>query len=220
MGYYEYDTGYYEPSEFEELCEQLKETLKKSAWKDLIDKIKELESEIETLKPYKEQKNEVERVKRECERKVQESQKNAKEMRIKELFHDNFLTGYMAQSKNERGEKCDKCDKNRKVTFISPLGREMKEDCACATYKTTYHVAETEVVRFYIINNGKGVERYFKRIYSWYNDGQEEGEYDRVSQVYKGEAFDTKTYWDSVVFLDKDDCQRCCDYLNKKLCSN
>ena len=50
MGYLEYDTGYYEPSEFDEKCEELKDYLRDSVTKELKEKLETLQKENEHMK--------------------------------------------------------------------------------------------------------------------------------------------------------------------------
>lgn len=50
MGYWEYDTGYYEPSEFDEKCEELKDYLRDSVTKELKEKLETLQKENEHMK--------------------------------------------------------------------------------------------------------------------------------------------------------------------------
>lgn len=50
MGYWEYDAGYYEPSEFDEKCEELKSYLRDSVTKELKKKLETLQKENEHMK--------------------------------------------------------------------------------------------------------------------------------------------------------------------------
>lgn len=209
MSYYEYDTGYYEPSEFEEQCEQLKETLKRSAWKDLTERIEQLEKEVTELKPYKEKKIEVDTIRRECELKVAQAENKAKEMRIKELFGEHWITAYRINTAYIEQPKCNKCNDRREIEYITPLGRKAKEYCTCAAKQSVYSVRETECLRFYINRNTK-IEKYYEPRNGDYDS------FDMLHYIYDGKPFDTATYYGSTVFLNKEDCQKCCDFLNEK----
>ncbi len=221
---YDYYDDYYEPSAAEEAMDEITNILKQSIKKEIMDELEKLRKENAELREFRDEKRNYEyklaELKRDCERKIEEAEKQAKKTRIHELLGDNITVGYAVHIHNERPPKCDKCDHNRRVKFISPLGREMSEDCTCAKYTTTYSVEEVELVKFVISKQGgwpdkERLVKYYQHAKCTYNDQETYNEYDDISDIYKDEPFEKVNRY-RTVFLDKDKCQEYCDWLNEQ----
>lgn len=67
-------------------------------------------------------------------------------------------------------------------------------------------------------NGRKGYENikiYFEYKRNNYEDGGKDN-YTLTTRVYNGQDFDSIDDYYGMIFFDKEDCQRFCDYLNKK----
>jgi len=160
----------------------------------------EFEEEIETLK---------ESISKSIQKKFAESQANKK--KLKDILSAFAVTGYRPEPKYKQGPKCDRCDENRRFHFVSPMGRKMTEECSCAKSIRSYSPKEVRLIEFYAKKELGST--YFERV-------REDEEYDRYSlcaQIYEKdmEPFEDVN-WYYAVFLDKDNCQKYCDWLNER----
>lgn len=129
MGCWEYDTGYYEPSEFDEKCEELKDYLRESVTKELKEKLETLQKENERMKDivanYDTKVRELEAAKE----KFEFNERNLREQigsdvrreRLSKLLEGFQTTLYQIRNVGVEQPKCDKCDANRNVEFFSPV---------------------------------------------------------------------------------------------------
>lgn len=221
---YDYYENYYEPSATEEAMHEIENILKQGIKKEIMDELERLRKENAELKEFKDHmsayKRELNSLKSDCARQIADANDKAKKLRIHELIGDNITVGYAVHIHNERPPKCDKCDHNRRVKFMSPLGREMSEDCMCAKYTTTYSVEEVELVKFTIYKQGGWPEKeclvkYYQHANTTYNDSENYNSYESISDIYKDNPFEEVNRY-RTVFLDKDKCQEYCDWLNKQ----
>ena len=221
---YDYYDDYYEPSATEEAMHEIESILKQGIKKEIQDELERLRKENAELKEFKDNmsayKRELNNLKSDCARQIAEANEKAKKLRIHELLGDNITTGYAVHIHNERPPKCDKCDHNRRMKFISPLGREMSEDCICAKYTTTYSVEEVELIKFAIHKRGGWPEKeclvkYYQHAATTYNDSKDYNSYEAITDIYKDKPFEEVNRY-RTVFLDKDKCQEYCDWLNKQ----
>lgn len=108
-------------------------------------------------------------------------------------------------------EKCDKCDKNGYIHFKSPQGNDVKEQCNCRNKICVYRPIEAEIVKFDDYRGAITPTYCYER-----NKNSDYDSYSNVSTVYNGEDFEEINSYYGTVFLNKEDCQRYCDYLNSK----
>ena len=205
---------YYEPTEFDIAMDEFKASIVDHVRQEIKDKIDRLEKENAELREvknnWKQIQAEHERAMRELRREKEQAKKQAEHARLQTVFRDLCTTGYRAHCEYMKGPKCDKCDENRKIHFVSPMGRPMTEDCQCAASKVFYIPKEESLVSFYI---GDGVQsRYYTRSDDAYAD-----RYDRCAEVYSElpEELETINSYRGV-FLNVADCQAYCDWHNKK----
>lgn len=206
---------YYEPSEFEQEMECLKQSIRDNVREEIKDEMERLRAENADLRTVKENWREMKREHDQALRDLciakENAEREAKRAKAKDILVDLAMIGYRPSVRHEVGPKCDKCDQYRYRHFISPLGREMKEDCTCKKSKRIYSPAESKLLEF---NIGR-------EIGSVYYERTEEKDIDRDTYSLRAEVYKelpddlTKINEYRAVFINKDDCQRYCDEMNK-----
>lgn len=205
---------YYEPSEFEQEIESLKQSIRDNVRKEIQDEMDKLRAENSELREVKANwqviKREHAQALRDLRIAKENAEREAKKAKAKDIFAELAVIGYRPSVEYETGPKCDKCDERRYRHFISPLGREMIEECTCKKTKRIYSPAESKLVRFWA---GKGIGSvFYKRTEDKDIDSDR---YDSTSDVYKALPDDlSKIDKYRAVFINKDDCQRYCDSMN------
>lgn len=205
-----YCDDFYEPSEFDQQVEEWKEALRESVKKEYMDEMERLRKENTELmyikKNWTEKIHEIDSVKRELQTAFENAERKAKKARLSEILSPftEQMWGYMSNWEYVR-EKCEKCDDKGYVYFKSPQGHDHREECDCRKRVLRYSPVEAEVVRLKEFNSKISVVISFPT-------GDEN--YCETSKLYKGEDFDEINTYKGIVFADKSDCQRYCDYLN------
>lgn len=151
MSYYDEDF-YIEPCEFEEEIENLKESISKSIQKKFVDEMEALRAENETLREFRDNKEKYEHKLKELEveyqLKMKEAERKADSKKLKDLLRVFAVTGYRVNCEYKIGPKCDRCDKDRKIHFVTPMGRSMEEVCNCAKKTSIYCPKKVSLIRF------------------------------------------------------------------------
>lgn len=239
MGYWDYDEPVWEPSEADELFDELKSKL--------IDAAKDsLKSDMESLKSrneYLEKRNKeleskawsVEQKERDLEYKSQnlrrEVEKEFYKTAIEDLFKDAIEKSqlWFANNKPHIKPKCDKCDADRNWVLTWPNGEKTTKQCDCSKPDYWYEPQETwiDVLKYKVKDSNYQSERYYRLEQSYQNTGQsrwEDYSYNefRIQFVYdkfcddvieKHELLGWKKY---IGFKSKEECQKYCDWLNEK----
>lgn len=210
---------FYEPSEFEEEIETMKDTLRASVKKEIQQEIECLKKENAELQDIKKKWNkkvqELEKEKQNLHFAASQAKSEAKKARLHELFADYTFPAYVPQYKWEyKREKCDKCDSNGYIHYKTPMGRNATELCSCRDKVKTYSVIEVEMVKIKEDTRLNDVTVYFS-----YDQEKDSDEYSycTTSRIYNGQEYNLlDVYNGRVVFFDKEECQKYCDYLNGK----
>lgn len=211
---------YDEPSEFEMQIEEFKDGLRKAVKQEYLTKIEMLEKELAELKDLKENWKsklaELEEAKRETEKVKSEAMREARKLRLSELFADNFLTAWgIAYDWKYINEKCDKCDDKGYIHFFSPQGKEVTELCCCREKKLVHTLTEAKVVK--ITSNNKAANSRINVYYQYerYKNHDDEDRFERVTQLADDMKFEDIKSWNEV-FLSKEKAQAYCDWKNRK----
>lgn len=223
MSYYD---DFYEPSEFEQMVEDFKDTLRESVKKEWKDRMDSLEAENKTLqevrKNFNQIKNDYAKAEWECKREseiaIVNAKKDAHKARLSELFGDMKTQYWRIDEERIKKPKCDKCDRDRMVAYITPLGKQAKEYCTCAETESKY-VPREMVIYQISLNNHKLDVRFIKR-------NQEDEVYTNVLVEYYGyktiikdqddiSSLSENDKW-SFYFESEEKCQEYCDWLNNK----
>jgi hypothetical protein len=217
MSYYDEDF-YYEPSEFDLKVNEFKETLSESIKKEFLDEMERLRKENENLQDVKANFDAIvsdyDDKKRQLESEYKTFKRNVHRDRLVDLMKDHKVILYKAYSKRVLPEKCDKCDANRRIEYISPLGRKTHEDCLCKEGKLVYYPQEYIRYEFKFNNNKNGLTAWYRQ-YGDDRDGFTDCSI-HAEDIYSTEKKfeDLKQY--STFFKTEEECQAYCDYLNSK----
>ena len=223
-----YYDDYFEPSEYDIMMDEFKQSIIKNVKQDIKDEIDSLKKENAELKNKLEHLDELEaaasRAKFEAQNKIKDSMQEAKKLRIDQLFEGLHTQAWKAESNIEYiMEKCDKCDDKRKIHFFSPSGREYTEDCQCAKQKYVYSPKEVFLGKVYIsktYSTGAAKERsqvnfYINRQGRDFSDELHLiGDSDSYAhREYYGQDFDNVDSY-RTFFYNKEDCERYCAWKN------
>lgn len=218
--YYKSETK--EINEFEEKIEELKESLRESVKDEVKEELKRLRKENKELWELKinlaKIEDEYKRKQTELRFKMNNAKQEAREARLKELFEDTGMSTilYHAGYNFVYKPKCNKCDNDRQIHFKSPSGKDYKEVCECAKRYRKYIPISNELVKFCMGDNCK------KELTMWFTPKENSDTYylydeRRVDYVYNGQPFEEITVNEtSLFFKTEEECQRYCDFLNKK----
>lgn len=225
--YYDYDDYWAELSEFDQQIEEFKDLLRNSVKDEIKEKIASLENELSELKEFRDEKDKfiqeceskVREAKREAEvaiRTAKESEEKWKKARLHQLLGDYLTVGWKVGNSWEYGEKCNKCDENRKIHFTSPQGKKYTEDCQCAKRHYKYFPKEATLCKFYVRKENFGWDD--NRYYTVVDCDDDYDRYERADHVYtSSDDIDyEKVNSYNAVFLNKEDCQKFCDWKNKQ----
>jgi hypothetical protein len=210
------DNNFYEPSEFDEKIDDLKFTLKQSIKKEFFDRMELLEKENAELQSVKNRMDEIEyehmRFQHSMEQKIKEAQANVRKERLIELLGENMTVAWGVNNVGAERPKCDKCDEQRRINFKSPQGNNCSEYCDCSIKDYIYIPEEYKLIKIEV----EGIDiPYYYRYYT-NNTINPTCEHCNTTNVYKdGEPFDKVNSY-QIVFLDKETCQKYCDWKNKK----
>jgi len=213
-----YDDDFYgEPSKYDEMVDEFKAVLRQEVKEEFQAEMARLKEENDRLQDIKKNWNakvaELEYMKTQLKREMETAKEDARRARLSELLIPYLKQAWAVESRwKYLREKCDKCDEHGYIHFISPQGHKVTETCDCRQQILEYFLKEAEIVQ---IENS----RYSKdSIDVWFGYTSESGDsYKQVRRVYQGEDFEEISKCYGLVFLDKGDAQRYCDYLNKKV---
>ena len=238
MSYWDYDEPMWEPSEADELFDELKSKLVDAAKASLKSDMESLKSRNEYLeKRNKELENKawaVEQKEHDIEYKAQnlrrEVEKEFYKAAIEDIFKDMIEKSqlWFAEHKPHEKPKCDKCNENRNWVLIWPNGDKVTKKCDCAKLDYWYEPTEVwiDTLRYRIQNSNYQSERYYRLDKTYDRIG---GAYNDYSYADFGIQFVYDKFCDDVIekreqlgygkkigFKSKEECQKYCDWLNKK----
>jgi hypothetical protein len=134
MEYYESDF-YNEPTEFEILIDDLKQSLAKSIKEEFISEMEKLKKENSDLQEVKKNFNvlqfEFKNKLQELEREKQNLKIESKRMRLSELMDDKKSVMHIANWTYLKRPKCDMCNAKRELVYKDPKGNAVKTQCDC-----------------------------------------------------------------------------------------
>lgn len=239
MGYWDYDEPMWEPSEADELFNEIKSKLIDAAKDSIKNDMEYLKSENERLSKrvdeleskeyevvtreeivrYKEQN-----LRREVER---EFYKTAIEDLFKNALEESVL--WFADNKPHEKPKCNKCNDDRKWVLTWPDGTQVAKKCECAEPDYWYEPQEThiETLIYQIRDDNYPSYRYYRLDRSYqntkesryndysYNDFGIQFVYDKFCEDVL-EKHEQLNYGKFIGFKSKEECQKYCDWLNKR----
>lgn len=218
MSYYDEDF-YYEPSEFDMMMHELKESLTKSIKKEFIDKMDKLQQENKELQDIKANfeaiKRDFQNEKQKAIREYEQKKHEVRRERLHQLMKDFEVELYSVASKGKKQPKCSKCDEKRRIHYTTPSGRETYEACECDKSIPVYEPIRA-ILKTFSIRDGKG--------FAWYTI-RDEGSYDEYLTYYDDSIsgqylitdesqFENINYSYKTLFKTKELAQKFCDLKN------
>lgn len=217
MSYYDYEDYYGEPNEFEQQIEEFKSSLYNCVKQEHKDKMERLEKENIDLQEIKRNWNSLEKDYkdkiRELQLKIDTAERDAKRLRLNDLMQELKQHLWQANSFTVYDSKCNKCDENRQISFTSPSGKQMNEDCECAKAFTKYVPKQYELYSFQ--QNTNEIGKWYKKPYDDSDYYSEDSK--RVELLVKTEEdfkLIDRLYY--VFFANEELCQKYCDIKNKE----
>ena len=210
-----YDEFYDEPSEFEIQIEEWKNSLRESVKKEYKEEMERLRKENAELrdikKNWQEKIGELEAEKFKLKTATRDAENKAKKARLRELLDAFTKQAWgVTYSYEYIHEKCDKCDDKGYIHYKSPQGRDVKEECNCRRRVPIFRPQEAEIVAF-DDRNGK-----IKPTFCYASNDNDYDSYKETTRVYAGEDFESIDTYYGIVFFNKEDCERFCEYRNNK----
>lgn len=239
MGYWDYEEPCWEPSEADELFDDIKSKLidaAKSSIKNDMETLKSRNEYLESRNKELEKKSyEVSQKERDLRYKEdnlrreveKEFYKTAIEDILKDVVEESTI--WFADSKPHDRPKCNLCDENRKWVHVWPNGEEVQRQCDCAILDYWYEPQESMLtwLKYKIRDSSYPSERYY-RLEKSHNvvrsNRYDEYSYSdfRIQFVYDQFCDDVLAqreklgYGAKIGFKSKDECQKYCDWLNER----
>lgn len=238
MSYWDYEEPMWEPSEADELFDEIKSKLINSAKDSLKHDMESLKERNEYLSK---RVTELEKREREVAQKERDVQYKAENLRreverefyktaVEDIFKDQLESAqlWFADNKPHTRSKCSKCNADRKWVHVWPDGTVSEMGCECARLDYWYEPQETwiNVLKYKVKDSNYQSERYYRlekhhqytgasRYYDdcSYSDFHIQFVYDEFCDdvIEKHEHLRWREY---IGFKSKEECQKYCDWLN------
>lgn len=239
MSYWDYEEPIWEPSEADELFDEIKSKLVDAAKNSLKNDIESLKSRNEYLekrnKELEDKAWEVSQKESNLEYKAQnlrrEVEREFYKTAIDDLFKDILEKSqlWFADNKPHEKPKCDKCNADRNWILTWPDGTTSSKQCTCAVPDYWYEPEETwiDYIRYTVKDSNYQSERYYRLDCKYQCTGK--SRYNDYSYGDFGIQFVYNKFCDDVIekhnqlsyckhigFTSKEECQKYCDWLNKQ----
>lgn len=239
MSYWDYEEPVWEPSEADELFDEMKSKLVEAAKASLKNDMESLKRRNEYLekrnKELEDKAQEVLSKESDLEYKSRnlrrEVEKEFYKTAIDDLFKDAVEQSqlWFADNKPHEKPKCDKCDEDRNWVLTWPDGTTTSKRCICSQPDYWYEPEETwiDTLKYKIKDSDYQSQRYYRldRSYQYtgdsnwsycsYSDFGIQFVYDKFCEdvIKKREQLE---YGKKIGFKSKEECQKYCDWLNKR----
>lgn len=236
MGYWDYDEPMWEPSEADELFDEIKQKLVDAAKDSLKNELKSLKSQNEYLK---ERNKELEDKAHLVDQKERDLEYKSRDLRrvvekefyataIEDIFKDMLDKSrlWFAEHKPHEKPKCDRCDANRNWVLTWPNGETTTKKCDCASLDYWYEPEETyiDTLRYKIKDSRYPSERYYRLKETYSHSKYDDYSFVDFKIQFVFDSFCDDTikahqqlgYGEKIGFKSKEECQKYCDWLNKK----
>ncbi|MEH6974550.1 hypothetical protein MHB78_14110 [Bacillus sp. FSL K6-0138] len=219
MNYFYEEDFYHEPSEFEMKMNELKESLLSSVKEEYVAEMNRLKKENQELQIIKVNfeniKNDYRKKRYELDCERQELKRKIRKERLSELMKDFEVTMYRADYELIEQPKCNKCNAQRKIEYLTPLGKMAYETCDCAEKEEFFIPKEFICHEFRMNNDGNNILAWYKSRESCGEDYFTHEISTFAKTIYNsGMDFEKLDRWDTF-FKTKEECQDYCDYMNK-----
>lgn len=239
MSYWDYEEPMWEPSEADELFDELKSKLVDAAKTSLKNDMESLKRRNEYLekrnKELEDKAQEVLSKESDLEYKSRnlrrEVEKEFYKTAIDDLFKDAIEQSqlWFADNKPHEKPKCDKCDEDRNLVLTWPDGTTTSKRCTCSQPDYWYEPEETwiDTLKYTVKDSNYQSERYYRLDKSYQYTGDSRwSDYSysdfRIQFVYDKfcddviEKHEQLGYGKKIGFKSKEECQRYCDWLNER----
>lgn len=224
--YYD-EESYYEPTPADEIFFEAKEKLENCLKETIKNRIQLLEEENKKLKEenseFKIKIREVKSKERQLEIKERDLENSVLRKKFSEMLKplEKQYTIYAVDYGYKWIEKCDKCDEDRKIKFVSPLGRELKENCECSRNFKVWKPKELNIKALSLYKNKKtypySISVTPKYDSPSYADMYCKFELQEFIENLNNLEFNFEDFkYNDIGFKTKEDCQKYCDFLNDK----
>lgn len=230
MSYYSYygEEPYYEPTPADEIfCEakqKLEDCLKESIKYKLTATMEENKQLKEENDKMRKKVRDIEWKEKNIEQREKDMERNVLRRKFSEMLKplEERSQIYRANYSYVRDEKCSKCNDDRKLEYKTPRGKLAYEDCACNTSYKVWDVEKADIIRLDLYKDRN--YPYSLSVTPKYDGASYDDMYckfelktfvenlDDTDMNFNIEEFD----YEEVAFKNKEDCQKFCDYLNKK----
>ena len=230
MSYYDYygEEPYYEPTPADEIFfeakQRLEDCLKESIKYRLTSTMEENKQLKEENDKMREKVRNIEWKEKNIEQREKDMERNVLRKKFSEMLKplEERSQIYRANYSYVRDEKCSKCNDDRKLEYKTPRGKLAYEDCACNKSYKVWKVEKADIIRLDLYKDRN--YPYSLSVTPKYDGASYDEMYckfelktfvenlDDTDMNFNIEEFDYK----EVAFKNKEDCQKFCDYLNKK----
>jgi len=223
--YWDDEPYYYEPSEADEIFLEAKSKLENALKESIKNKMEQILEENTSLKEenqkMREKVREIEWKEKSLESKEKDLERSVLCKKFSEMLKplEEKTPMYNVDYKWVYGDKCNKCNENRQIEYTLPSGKRGYEDCTCKKSYVVYYPVLREVVSLSLY---KSKDYPYKiSVTPKYDSPSYDDTYCHFElKTYienLDETYDLKElYYKSVGFKTEEDCQKLCDYLNKK----
>jgi len=230
---------YYEPTIADEILFEYQQKMKDALLESVkyeIDQVKEQNIRLKKEnEEYKKRENSISSK----ERDLKYKEENLKREVTNEFYQTNIgdiLKQYIDDSEvwfadieHYQNKKCKLCDENRELVAKFPNGKTTKTQCNCANNLSRYipNLSPTTMIKFNKRDSRYSSDRKFY-LSKTYSPGKNRSSYDYDYQEFKIihivnefnetiiELHENKSYGEKLGFRSKEECQKYCDWLNKK----
>lgn len=215
------DDFYDEPNEFDQQIDGFRQTLLKAVKTNFLTKMEQLEKENDELQQVKNNFKKIERDFKAKERALEiernDMKRQAYRERLSVLMKDFEVLMFRADYKGVLPPKCDKCNEKRKVAYVTPLGKNLEEDCHCNVSSRLYFPAEFVASEFRVNSDNKQMLIWYKMNPGRDYDHASYDSSDLAKTVFEqGMKYeDLKGYY-TTFFRTQEECQKYCDWLTEK----
>lgn len=209
----EYTDYITEPENFSDKCIELVEMLKDSATAEVKAELERLREENARMKNivdnYDSEMAKLKAERRENDRQRVNAQKEVAKMRLGELLETVMGHMYVVCLTSYIGEKCGCCDENRQISYVTPSGRHLKEDCRCARVYYKYEVKKATLYEMTLPYDGE------KILCGYMYDSNKIFRLSEDCVIMDGEDYE-KRDTDKTFFRSEAEAQKYADWLNER----
>lgn len=237
--YYEYDTGYYEPSDADIFFDEMKEKFREYLNDDIKYELDRLSRENEELR---EKNNKLSDENRKLNSEKQSAEWSKETIRrevenefynknIDEVFKDRLenIDIWFADYVYHQQPKCEYCNNDRKRVYKYPDGLEAEVACSCGKLIGCYepNTATFNTLTYCVKPSRYSSERkIFVKDWSLYKPENRYSDYGygdfkilHIVDIFDDDTLDLReelSYGEVIGFKTEDECQKYCDWLNNQ----